>query len=128
MRQGKPEAFPSGCTSNADGSARRVNRFPVRRAEGKGVKIMNNRITGLFGTAGAAAGALAVGTEIAEAQDLGASIAGAVTGSVSSIATNSGGNVGGGLITESNSFDLGEQTGTAIADSSGGDSNLSFVS
>ena len=86
------------------------------------------RITELFGTAGAATGALAVGTEVAEAQDLGASIAEAVTGSVSSIATNSGGEVSGGLITESNSFDLGEQTGTAIADASGGSNNLGFVS
>jgi hypothetical protein len=87
------------------------------------------RITGLFGAAGAGAGALAVGAEIAQAQDdLGANIANAVTGSVSSIATNSGGNVIGGLSTETNSIDLGEQTGTAIADASGGDSNLSFVS
>ena len=87
------------------------------------------RITGLFGTAGAAAGALAVGTEIAQAQDeLGASIADAVTSAVAPIATSSGGNVTGGLITESNSVDLGHQTGTAIADASGGDSNLSFVS
>ena len=45
------------------------------------------RITGLFG----AAGALAVGTEIAQAQeDLGDSIANTVSGAVSSIATNSG--------------------------------------
>jgi hypothetical protein len=87
------------------------------------------RITGLFGAAGAGAGALAVGAEIAQAQDdLGANIANAVTGSVSSIATNSGGNVIGGLSTETNSIDLGEQTGTAIADASGGDHNLSFVS
>ncbi len=87
----------------------------------------HRRITGLFG----AAGALAVGTEIAEAQDdLGASIANAVTGSVSSIATNSssGGDVFGGVSTETNSVELGEQTGTAIADASGGNNNLSFVS
>ena len=85
------------------------------------------RITGLFG----AAGAVAVGTEIAQAQeDLGASIANAVTGSVSSIDTHSSdsGTVFGGLSTESNSIDLGEKTGTAIADASGGDHNLSFVS
>ena len=83
------------------------------------------RITGLFG----AAGALAVGTEIVQAQEnLGASIANAVTGSVADIATNSGGNVSGGLLTQSNSVDLGHQTGTAIADASGGDHNLSFVS
>ena len=87
----------------------------------------HRRITGLFG----AAGALAVGTEIAEAQDdLGASIANAVTGSVSSIATNSssGGDVFGGVSTESNSVELGEQTGLAIADASGGNYNVAFVS
>jgi len=85
------------------------------------------RITGLFG----AAGAVAVGTEIAQAQDdLGASIANAVTSSVASIDTDGsdGGDVFGGLSTESNSIDLGHQTGTAIADASGGDHNLSFVS
>ena len=89
------------------------------------------RITGLFGTAGLGAGAVAVGTEIAQAQDnLGASISGAVEGSVSSIATNSGGggNLIGGVSTETSSVDLGEETGTAIADASGGDSNLTFVS
>lgn len=89
------------------------------------------RITQVFGTAGAAAGALAVGTEIAQAQeDLGASIANAVTGAVSSIDTRSSdsGSVSGGVSTESNSVDLGNQTGTAIADASGGDHNLSFVS
>ena len=87
------------------------------------------RITELFGTAGAAAGALAVGTEIAQAQeDLDASIANAVTGAVAPIATNSGGNVSGGLSTETNSIDLGEQTGTAIADASGGNNNIAFVS
>jgi hypothetical protein len=30
--------------------------------------------------------------------------------------------------TETNSVELGEQTGTAIADASGGNNNLSFVS
>jgi hypothetical protein len=87
------------------------------------------RSTGLFGAAGAGAGALAIGTEIAQAQDdLGASISSAVTSAVAPIATNSGGTVIGGVMTETNSVDLGEQTGTAIADASGGDSNLSFVS
>jgi len=89
------------------------------------------RITELLGAAGAAVGAVAVGTEIAQAQeDLGASIANAVTGSVSSIDTHSSdsGSVFGGMSTESNSIDLGHQTGTAIADASGGDHNLSFVS
>jgi hypothetical protein len=85
------------------------------------------RITGLVG----AAGAVAVGTEIAQAQeDLGASIANVVTGSVARIDTNSsdGGGVFGGLSTERNSVDLGHDTGTAIADASGGDNNLTFVS
>ena len=85
------------------------------------------RITGLFG----AAGALAVGTEIAHAQDdLGASISSAVEGSVSSIATNSssGGTLIGGESTETSSIELGEQTGTAIADASGGNNNVVFVS
>jgi hypothetical protein len=85
------------------------------------------RITGLFG----AAGALAVGTEIARAQDdLGDSIANTVSGAVSSIATNSGsgGTVSGGESVESNSIELGEQQGLAIADASGGNNNVSFVS
>ena len=87
------------------------------------------RIKGLFGAAGVGAGALAVGTEIAQAQeDLGASISSAVSGAVAPIATNGGGTAFGGVITETNSFELGENTGTAIADASGGDSNLSFVS
>jgi hypothetical protein len=85
------------------------------------------RITGLFG----AAGAVAVGTEIAQAQDdLGDSIANTVSGAVSSIATNSssGGSVSGGESAESNSIELGEQQGLAIADAGGGDNNVSFVS
>jgi hypothetical protein len=87
------------------------------------------RITELFGTAGVAAGALAVGTEIAQAQDdLGASISSAVESAVAPIATNSSGIVSGGLITESNSIDLGHQTGVAIADASGGNNNLAFAS
>jgi len=89
------------------------------------------RITELFGGAGVGAGAVAVGTEVAQAQDdLGASISSAVEGSVSSIATNSssGGSLIGGVSTETNSVDLGEETGTAIADASGGNNNLSFVS
>ncbi len=87
------------------------------------------RITGLFGAAGAAAGAVAVGTEIAQAQDdLGASISSTVEGAVSSIATNSGGTVIGGVSTETNSVELGEQTGVAIADASGGSNNIAFAS
>jgi len=86
------------------------------------------RITELLGAAGATVGAVAVGTEIAQAQDLGSSIANTVTGAVSSVATNSGGSVAGGTSVESSQVDLGEQTGTAIADASGGNNNLSFVS
>jgi len=87
------------------------------------------RITELFGGAGAAAGAVAVGTEIAQAQDdLGASISSAVESAVAPIVTNGGGTVAGGVVTETNSVELGEQTGLAIADASGGDNNLSFVS
>jgi hypothetical protein len=85
------------------------------------------RITGLFG----AAGAVAVGTEIAHAQDdLGALISGAVESSVSSIDTDgsSGGTLIGGVSTETSSVDLGEETGVAIADASGGSNNLAFVS
>ena len=82
------------------------------------------RITGLFG----AAGALAVGTEIAQAQDdLGDNIANRVSGAVSSIATN-GGTVSGGESVEHSEVNLGEQTGLAVADASGGNNNLSFVS
>jgi hypothetical protein len=82
------------------------------------------RITGLFG----AAGALAVGTEIARAQDdLGESIANTVSSRVSSDATNSG-TVSGGTSVESSAVELGENQGVAIADASGGNNNLSFVS
>ena len=86
------------------------------------------RITGLFG--GAAAGAAVVGTEIARAQedDLGESIANSVSGSVSSIATNSGGTVTGGTSVQHNELSLGEQEGLAISDASGGNNNVSFVS
>ena len=85
------------------------------------------RITGLFG----AAGAVAVGTEIAHAQDdLGAMISSAVESSVSSIDTDgsSGATVTGAVSTETSNVELGEQTGVAIADASGGSNNLSFVS
>ncbi len=83
------------------------------------------RITGLFG----AAGALAVGTEIAHAQeDLGDSIANTVASAVAPIATNSSGTVSGGESVESSEVDLGESQGVAIADASGGNNNLSFVS
>jgi hypothetical protein len=85
------------------------------------------RITGLFG----AAGALAVGTEIAQAQeDLGNSIANTVSGAVSNFATKSGsgGTVSGGESVEHSEVNLGEQTGLAVADASGGNNNVSFVS
>jgi len=94
------------------------------------------RMTGVFG--GAAAGALAIGPEMAQAQeisggldDLGNSIASSVTNAVSSIATSSSGSsssVSGGTSGESNEVSLGEQEGLAIADASGGDNNLAFVS
>jgi|SwirhirootsSR2_FD_contig_123_3604_length_616_multi_3_in_0_out_2_1 hypothetical protein len=82
------------------------------------------RITGLFG----AAGALVVGTEIAQAQDLGESIANTVSGAVSDIATNSDTSAIGGVSVEHSEVNLGEQTGLAIADASGGNNNISFVS
>jgi hypothetical protein len=86
------------------------------------------RITGPV--AGATAGVGAIGAELAHAQDedLGDSIANSVTGSVSSIATNSGGTVTGGTSVEHNELSLGEQEGLAIADASGGNNNVSFVS
>jgi hypothetical protein len=93
------------------------------------------RIVGLFG--GAAAGTVAVGAELARAQessggtiDIGSSIANTVTGAVSSIATNSssGGTASGGTKVEHNEINLGEQEGLAISDASGGNNNLSFVS
>ncbi len=84
------------------------------------------RITGL---AGGAVGAAVVSNDIALAQeDLGDSIANSVAGSVSSIATNSGGSVSGGTSVQSNELSLGEQEGLAIADASGGNNNVSFVS
>jgi hypothetical protein len=84
------------------------------------------RITGLFG--GATAGAVAL-SEIAQAQDdLGDSIANSVASSVSSIDTNSGSTASGGTSVERSEVSLGEQEGLAIADASGGNNNLSFVS
>ncbi len=83
------------------------------------------RIAGLFG----AAGAVAVGTEIAQAQDdLGESIASSVASAVAPIATNSSGAVSGGTSVESSEVDLGESQGVAIADASGGSNNIAFVS
>lgn len=97
------------------------------------------RVTGLFG--GAAAGALAVGAELAQAQDnsggnitigggtgeLSESISGTVANAVSGIAT-SGGSASGGTTVERTEASFGEQEGTAIADASGGNNNVSFVS
>lgn len=92
----------------------------------------HRRITGLF--SGAAA-ALAVGAEVATAQDnsggtidIGGSIADTVTGAVSGIATNSGGTATGGTQVEHNEVHLGDQEGLAISDASGGNNNVSFVS
>jgi hypothetical protein len=85
------------------------------------------RITSLFG----AAGAVAVGTGIAQAQDdLGASISSAVESAVAPIDTNSssGDTLIGGVSTQTDSVELGEQTGVAIADASGGSNNIAFVS
>jgi hypothetical protein len=89
----------------------------------------------IAGLSGVAAGAVAVGAEMAQAQDntgstvdLGGSIADTVTGAVSGIATNSGGTVSGGTQVEHNEIDLGEQEGLAISDASGGNNNISFVS
>ena len=84
------------------------------------------RITGpLVG----APGAVAVGTDLAHAQDeLGDSIANSVANSVSGIATNSGGTATGGTSVERSEVSLGEQEGVAVADASGGNNNLTFVS
>lgn len=91
------------------------------------------RILGLFG--GAVAGALAIGADVARAQqnsggtvDIGSSIAGTVSNAVSGIATNSGGSASGGTQVQHNEINLGEQEGLAISDASGGNNNLSFVS
>jgi hypothetical protein len=89
------------------------------------VIINFRRIAGLFG----AAGAVAIGSEIAQAQDdLGESIANSVASAVAPIATNSSGTVTGGESVESSAVNLGEKTGVAIADASGGSNNLAFTS
>ena len=91
------------------------------------------RVLGLFG--GAVAGALAIGADVARAQqnsggtvDIGSSIANTVGGAVSGIATNSGGSASGGTQVQSNEINLGESEGLAISDASGGSNNVSFVS
>jgi len=84
------------------------------------------RITGLF--SGATAGTVVLG-EIAQAQDnLGDSIANSVASAVSTVATSSGGTASGGTSVERSEVTLGEQRGVAIADASGGNNNLGFVS
>lgn len=91
------------------------------------------RILGLFG--GAVAGSLAMGANVARAQqnsggsvDIGSSIADTVGNAVSGIATNSGGSASGGTQVQTNEINLGEQEGLAISDASGGNNNVSFVS
>jgi hypothetical protein len=62
------------------------------------------------------------------AQDIGADIAATVADAVSSIATNSSsGNTTaiGGISTESNDLEFGEDEGTAVSDASGGNHNVS---
>lgn len=97
------------------------------------------RITGLFG--GAAAGALVVGTELAQAQDnaggtisigggaldgLGDEIFNSVTNAVYGGSSES--TASGGESVEHTEASFGEREGVAIADASGGNNNLSFVS
>lgn len=108
------------------------------------------RITGLFG---GAAGALAVGTELAQAQydsggssggsitigsdldGLGDDIFSSVTNAVYGGANSDGGSASsgdstaaGGTTVEHSELSFGEQEGLAIADASGGNNNVSFVS
>jgi hypothetical protein len=104
----------------------------------EGSTMNYRRITGLIG--GATAGALAVGAELAQAQDnsggnitigggvddLSGSISGTVTNAVSGIATNS--SASGGTSVEHTEASFGEEEGVAIADASGGNNNISFVS
>ncbi len=79
------------------------------------------------GLAMAMVGAAPAGTAFAQDNDIGASIAATVAAAVSGIATNSdGGTATGGLSTQVNSVDLGEQRGTAISDASGGNHNTSL--
>jgi hypothetical protein len=61
------------------------------------------------------------------AQDIGDEIAATVAAAVADIDTNSssGGTVIGGISTQSNTAELGEDEGTAISDASGGDFNVS---
>jgi hypothetical protein len=97
------------------------------------------RMAGVVG--GAAAGALAVGAELAEAQEssggtisigggsldgLGDEIFNTVTNAVYGGSGDS--SASGGTSVEHTEASFGEQEGVAIADASGGNNNLSFVS
>ena len=102
---------------------------------------MKNRLTsGLIGRArrvlligmpavGLAAAMVGVApAQQALAQDIGDDIAATVAAAVSSIATNSSsGNTTaiGGISTESNDLEFGEDEGTAVSDASGGNYNVS---
>jgi hypothetical protein len=61
------------------------------------------------------------------AQDIGGDIAATVADAVSTIATHSssGGTVIGGISTEHNSLDFGDDEGLAVSDASGGNHNVS---
>jgi hypothetical protein len=61
------------------------------------------------------------------AQDIGDEIAATVAAAVSTIDTNSssGGTVIGGISTQSNTAEFGEDEGTAVSDASGGNHNVS---
>jgi predicted flavoprotein YhiN len=61
------------------------------------------------------------------AQDIGDEIAATVAAAVSTIDTDSssGGTVIGGISTQSNTAEFGEDEGTALSDASGGDHNVS---
>jgi hypothetical protein len=105
------------------------------------------RITGLFG---GAVGAAAVGTELAQAQEssggsitigsdldgLGESIFSSVTNAVYGGSSDDGSSddgsddstASGGTSVEHSELSFGEQEGLAIADASGGNNNVSFVS
>jgi hypothetical protein len=95
------------------------------------------RITGLFG---GAAGAAAVGAELAQAQDneggtitIGSDLDGLGDEIFSSVTNSVYGGSGetsasGGATVEHSELSFGEQEGLAIADASGGNNNVSFVS
>ena len=103
--------------------------------------MKNRRNSGLIGRArrvlliGVPAVGLAVAmigvapAQQAFAQDIGDDIAAAVAEAVSGIATHSSSGdttAVGGISTESNDLEFGEDEGTALSDASGGDHNVSF--